>query len=100
MATHEVFKCARCGNKLTLPVDSGDRCKRCGTGVHSCINCVSFDTGSRFECSQSTLTARVSPKDEQNSCTFFAPRTTVERQTSTQVEPNSARKAFDDLFNF
>ena len=40
----------------------------------------------------------VSPKDEQNSCSFFEPRTTVERQTSTQVAPNNARQAFDDLF--
>ena len=29
------------------------------------------------------LTARVTPKDERNLCAFFAPRTTVERQTST-----------------
>jgi hypothetical protein len=98
MASHEVFKCARCGNKLGSPVGADDRCARCGVAVHSCINCVSFDTGSRWECSQPALTARVSPKDERNSCTFFDPRTTVERQTSTQVAPNTARQAFDDLF--
>ena len=98
MASHEVFKCARCGNKLGLPVGAGDRCARCGVAVHSCINCVSFDTSSRWECSQQALTARISPKDEQNSCSFFEPRTTVERQTSTQVAPNNARQAFDDLF--
>jgi len=98
MASHEVFKCARCGNKLGLPVAAGDRCARCGVAVHSCINCVSFDTSSRWECSQQALTARISPKDEQNSCSFFEPRTTVERQTSTQVAPNNARQAFDDLF--
>jgi len=98
MASHEVFKCARCGNKLGLPVAAGDRCARCGVAVHSCINCVSFDTSSRWEGSQQALTARISPKDEQNSCSFFEPRTTVERQTSTQVAPNSARQAFDDLF--
>lgn len=98
MASHEVFKCARCGNKLGLPVAAGDRCARCGVAVHSCINCVSFDTSARWECSQQALTARVSPKDEQNSCSFFEARTTVERQTSTQVAPNSARQAFDDLF--
>jgi len=98
MASHEVFKCARCGNRLTLPVGPDDRCARCGVGVHSCINCVSFDTGSRWECSQQALTARVAPKDEQNSCSFFEARTTVERQTSTQAAPNTARQAFDDLF--
>ena len=69
--------------------------------LHSCIQCVSFDTSARFECTQQ-LTARVSPKDERNICALFAPRTTIERQTGTPAsqspETNSARRAFDDLF--
>src|SRR6185436_20493368 len=81
MASHEVFRCARCGNLLAVPVDLGTRCSKCGVDVHSCINCVSFDTSARFECSQPQLTARVSPKDSGNACAFFSPRTTVERQT-------------------
>jgi hypothetical protein len=97
MASHEVFRCARCGNRLAVPVELGVRCSRCGTGVHSCVNCLSFDTGARWECSR-TITARVSPKDESNLCTFFEPRTTVERQTGTPAGPPSARQAFDDLF--
>jgi len=98
MASHEVFKCARCGNKLSTPVGAADRCGRCGAGVHACINCMSFDSSARFECTQQSLTARVVAKDESNMCPLFEPRTTVERQTSTQVAPNSARQAFDDLF--
>ena len=99
MASHEVFRCARCGNRLSLPVDLDARCSRCGVDIHSCINCVSFDTSSRWECTQ-TLTARVAPKDERNTCTLFEARTTVERQTTTQSGPPSARQAFDDLFKF
>ncbi len=98
MASHEVFRCARCGNRLAVPVEEGARCARCGVDVHSCINCVSFDTGARWECSQQALTARVTPKDERNSCAYFDPRTTVERETTTKAAPNSARQAFDDLF--
>lgn len=98
MASHEVFRCARCGQQLATPVAADARCGRCGVGIHSCINCVSFDTSARWECSQQALTARVSPKDERNSCAFFAPRTTIERETSTKVAPNSARQAFEDLF--
>ncbi len=97
MASHEVFKCARCGNRLSLPVELGARCVRCGVDVHSCINCVSFDTSARWECTQ-PLTARVAPKDEGNQCTLFEGRTTVERQTKTAAGPPSARQAFDDLF--
>jgi hypothetical protein len=98
MASHEVFRCSRCGNRLALPVEAEGRCSRCGVDLHSCINCASFDTSARFECSHPQLTARVSPKDAKNTCTFFAPRTTVERQTGTPAGPPSARQAFDDLF--
>jgi hypothetical protein len=97
MASHEVFRCARCGNRLGLPVAADTRCARCGTAVHSCINCTSFDTSARWECLQKALVARITPKDEANTCAFFAARTTVERQTST-AGPPSARQAFDDLF--
>ena len=97
MGSHEVFRCARCGNRLGVPVELDARCSRCGVDIHSCINCVSFDTSARWECTQ-MLTARVAPKDERNSCTFFEPRTTVERQTGTPAGPPSARQAFDDLF--
>ena len=96
MGSHEVFRCARCGNLLGLPVEGDGRCSKCGADLHSCIQCVSFDAGARFECAQA-LTARVAPKDVRNSCPLFAPRTTVERQTGTPG-PTSARQAFDDLF--
>jgi hypothetical protein len=100
MASHEVFRCARCGNKLSTDIAADTRCPRCGVDVHSCINCVSFDTSARWQCTQTALVARVAPKDERNTCAFFAPRTTVERQTSTTVASGqqSARQAFDDLF--
>ncbi|HEY3045492.1 MAG TPA: hypothetical protein VGJ39_15790 [Vicinamibacterales bacterium] len=97
MASHEVCRCARCGNLLSMPVAADARCSRCGVDLHSCVQCVSFDTSARFECSQTTLTARVSPKDARNACALFSPRTTVERQTGTPG-PTSARQAFDDLF--
>ena len=100
MASHEVFRCARCGNRLALPVEADGRCSRCGVDLHSCIQCVSFDTSARFECTQHAHRARVAPKDARNACTLFAPRTTIERQTGTpgpQGRP-SARQAFDDLF--
>src|SRR5438552_7510280 len=103
MSSHEVFRCSRCGNLLALPVEADGRCTRCGVDLHSCIQCTSFDTSARFECSQTALTARVAPKDEKNTCAYFAARTTVERQTSTPAQQspagNSAKKAFDDLFN-
>ena len=96
MASHEVFRCARCGNRLALLVESDGRCARCGVDLHSCIQCASFDTSARFECTQS-IPARVSPKDTKNICALFTARTTVERQTGTPG-PTTARQSFDDLF--
>jgi hypothetical protein len=107
MAAHEVCRCARCGNLLSLPLAEDSRCGRCGVDLHSCVQCVSFDTSARWECTQNAkLPARVAPKDVRNNCTLFEPRTTVERQTSTPGSTSgsssgptsSARKAFDDLF--
>jgi hypothetical protein len=97
MAAHEVCRCARCGNLLALPIADDSACPKCGVALHSCVQCVSFDTSARFECSQPELTARISPKDTRNECALFVPRTTVERQTGTPG-PTSARQAFDDLF--
>jgi hypothetical protein len=109
MASHEVCRCARCGNLLALPIGTLDNCSKCGADLHSCVQCVSFDTSERWECTEhARLAARVSPKDERNLCQVFTPRTTVERQTSSPGSPgsstgggpgpSSARKAFDDLF--
>src|SRR5262245_42866445 len=110
MAAHEVFRCARCGTLLSLPVGMLDSCSKCGVDLHSCIQCVSFDTSARWECAQNDkIPARVARKDARNTCALMTPRTTVERQTSTAPSAapsssggssasSSARKAFDDLF--
>jgi hypothetical protein len=106
MAAHEVCRCARCGNLLSLPIADDSTCPKCGVALHSCVQCVSFDTSARWECTQAAkLPARVAPKDERNACELFAPRTTVERQTGTPASTSdgssgtsSARRAFDDLF--
>jgi hypothetical protein len=95
----QVVRCSQCGTVVAEDVGLASRCTRCGTDLHSCAQCQSFDPGSRFECMQTTLTARVTRKNAKNACTLFGPRTTVERET-TAPKTDSARKAFDDLFNF
>ena len=97
----DVFRCARCGRIESTDVGSASVCGQCGVPLHACIHCVSFDSGAPFECRQN-LPARVSPKDAANTCTLFAPRVSVERETgSTPASTtSSAKKAFDDLFKF
>ena len=90
----EVVRCGPCGNLVNPSSDA--RCKRCGADLHSCAQCVNFDPGARFECTQA-IPARISPKDSRNECALFAPRVTVERETGSTA-PTDSRKAFDDLF--
>ncbi len=94
----DVVRCSQCGAVVAEEIGLASRCPRCGTDLHACAQCTSFDPGSRFECMQ-PVTARVSPKNARNSCTLFTPRTTVERETTTP-KVDDARKAFDDLFKF
>jgi len=94
----EVVRCAPCGNELSMAVawSLEGRCPRCGADLHTCAQCVHFDTSATFECQQ-TIPVRISPKDARNACDKFDPRTTVERETKSSA-PTSARSAFDDLF--
>jgi len=94
----EAFRCSRCGNVESPDVALLGKCGKCGVDLHACIQCQSFDSGATFECRQ-VIRARVSPKDSANTCTLFAPRHTVERETGSTA-PTSSRKAFDDLFKF
>jgi hypothetical protein len=98
----EVVRCARCGHELMRAAAWGAdaACPGCGADLHTCAQCVSFDTSAAFECQQ-TIPARISPKDVRNACTLFEPRSTVERETTSSQSSTgttSARKAFDDLF--
>ncbi len=94
----EVIRCAQCGAALEAAVGFDSRCARCGTDLHACSQCGSFDPGSLFECMQ-PVTARISPKNSRNACPLYTPRTTVERETTTP-RVDDPRKAFDDLFKF
>ena len=111
MGYREVAKCARCATPVDIEVLSLSKCGKCGQPIRACIQCVHFDPGAPFECSQ-PIKARVSPKDAPNDCQLFSLRTSWERETSSTQSPASptnpsspstpagAKKAFDDLFNF
>ncbi len=91
-----VARCAACGTVLPAEIDRQGKCPRCGFQLHSCKQCAYFDTASRFECTQ-PIPERIPRKDARNECTFYAIRTTVERETSTS-KPVDARQAFENLF--
>ena len=105
-------RCSNCGAVLPSGFDVNSQCPRCGFELHSCKQCVYFDTAAQFECTQ-PIPERIAKKDARNECPFYAFRMTVEKDTaptavaasssatagtSSSFRPNDARKAFDDLF--
>jgi predicted RNA-binding Zn-ribbon protein involved in translation (DUF1610 family) len=97
--TRTVSRCAECGALLENLSEPFGQCPKCGFELHSCKQCEHFDPSRRFECNQ-PIADRISPKDKRNSCTFYAMRVRVEKETSSKVaqRPNDARQAFDNLF--
>ncbi len=103
-------RCANCGTVLLAGFDPNGQCPRCGLWLHCCKQCVHFDTAARFECTE-PIPERIPKKDARNDCTFYAFRTTIEKDTApsahvagpaapaaSNARPNDARKAFEDLF--
>jgi predicted RNA-binding Zn-ribbon protein involved in translation (DUF1610 family) len=102
-------RCSSCGAVLAPGFDQNGACPRCNFELHSCKQCVHFDTGKQFECTQ-PIAERVAKKDAKNDCTFFEFRRTVEKDTSpvtyatnapaapAAARPNDARTAFENLF--
>ena len=97
-----VARCANCGTLLPKEFDPQSQCSRCSFELHSCKQCVHFDTAARWECTQA-IPARMARKDARNECTFYQIRMSSERETTTSVTPaptrsDNPRKAFEDLF--
>ncbi len=96
MAFGESVKCASCGAKAPNLISGESTCPKCNAELHTCRQCTYFDPGARFEC-RKTIHARIVNKNARNNCELFAPRTVVERETSSGA-PKDARQAFANLF--
>lgn len=103
-------RCSNCGAILAPGFDPSGQCPKCKFELHCCKQCVHFDTGAQFECTQ-RIPERIPRKDAKNNCTFFEFRMTVEKDTSpvtypatpaaappSNGRPSDARQAFEDLF--
>jgi hypothetical protein len=92
----ETVKCASCGVKAPANIVFESSCTNCRSELHTCRQCNYFDPSARFECSK-PITTKIVNKNARNTCELFAPRTVVERQTSSGA-PTDARAAFAKLF--
>lgn len=96
MAFGEAVKCASCGAQAPTTINLASSCSKCNGDLHTCRQCTYFDPSAHFECSRK-ITTRIVNKNARNMCELFAPRTVVERQTSSGA-PTDARQAFAKLF--
>jgi len=96
MAFGELVKCAACGAKAPNIIVLDSVCPKCNAELHTCRHCNYFDPAAHFECRKS-IPARIVNKNARNNCELFAPRTVVERETSSGA-PKDARQAFANLF--
>ena len=96
--TKSVFRCSRCGEVQAfgqeVPFDA--TCSGCGDDLHTCTNCVHFDSSAPMECRQ-PIEERIPKKSKANECELFEPRTTQEFDQESPP-PDDARAAFDALF--
>lgn len=96
-----VFACKACGEKQRdledIRIDS--TCPRCGADLHSCAQCLSFDTSAQFECIK-PIPERIPNKKLRNSCPLYSPAKTFDLTgtRATTATPDDARAAFDRLF--
>jgi hypothetical protein len=96
MAFGETVKCTACAAKAPTNITLASVCPKCNADLHTCRQCTYFDPGAHFDCRKS-ITARIVNKNARNTCELFAPRTVVERETSSGP-PTDARAAFAKLF--
>lgn len=98
LPTRTVVRCADCGTQLPPLSETMAQCPTCKVALHACQQCAHFAPGRRFECTQ-PIPERIADKRARNDCPFFAPRVTVERETSTASKDlDAARRALHDLF--
>ena len=105
--TATVFRCRVCGSKQQVSgVLAPDAvCASCGNDLHTCSNCVNFDTSRPNECRKPVL-QRIAAKSKRNTCELFTPNTVQEfggelpPVTTSPGGPrfNDPRAAFDALF--
>jgi len=94
-----VFRCRRCGARqrvdVALPADAV--CEGCGSDLHTCSNCIHFDTSRPNEC-RKPVPERIANKIKRNDCELFTPGLVQEFAREQPAASSSPRAAFDALF--
>lgn len=99
---HLITRCNNCAAEIQISgqIPVTEKCRNCGTDLHTCRNCLNFDPSARNECIK-PVAVRVTRKSENNICELFEPKILVEKQGSGAPAAKPAdnhRQAFLDLF--
>ena len=102
MTFQGVLRCSMCGHQIELVgpnLSTDSTCVKCGSDLHTCRNCKSFDPASRRECRQ-PIPKRIPNKNSNNECELFNPNLTVEKRTgeTKSSKPDDPKSAFERLF--
>lgn len=107
MGFQKLARCSMCGAEVPTmdDIEPSSVCPKCDNDLHTCRNCVFFDTSARFECTQ-PVPERVAPKDRRNQCEFFEIKSRVEKKTTSTEKRKvggsspdlDPREAFERLF--
>ncbi len=97
--TATVFRGRVCGEKQQIDgaVKLDETCFRCRADLHTCSNCVNFDTARPNECRKPVL-VRIQNKTKRNECELYAPNTIQEFASDRAAASSDPRAAFDALF--
>lgn len=97
--TATVTRCAVCGAEQSRgEIDVAAVCAKCGTDLHTCTHCLSFDASAPNECRQA-IAVRITSKAKRNQCESFSAKQAQE-QAKDSGPPDDPRSAFDALFDF
>ncbi|HOC44969.1 MAG: hypothetical protein PHT96_08090 [Syntrophorhabdaceae bacterium] len=88
------MKCNKCGTPVeTDKISFRDDCQVCHEDLHTCLNCIFYDTGKSNSCREDKADF-VKEKDRANFCEYFR---FTERKTQASAK-EEAEKRWKELF--
>jgi hypothetical protein len=92
--------CHHCGAHLQFEsgyISRTEECPQCGADVHSCLNCVNYDTAAHNRCREPQA-EWVTDREKANFCDFFTPNKSGKGDPRASGVVQEAKSAFENLF--
>ena len=95
----EGMNCYHCGTEIKVErfVGRADDCHKCGSDLHSCVNCANYEPTLSNRCREPN-TEWIADREKANFCDFFTPGKSSRAASGPAASKDDARRAFDSLF--